>query len=108
MKIIQRGLKQYVYDKVKVRIDDQSRDALLALMQAVFITNSENPYGGVQDQVKFMNKRVIEKASEQVLGGIAQYYGYMNDINKPLSPLDLPRSTTTYGNKIDYNDQIGF
>ena len=108
MKVIQRGLKQYVYDKVKVKIDSQSRDALIALMQAVFITNAENPYGDVTDQIKFMNKRVIEKASEQVLSGVAQYYGYIDDIDKPLSPMDLPRNTTTYGNKIDYNNQIGF
>ena len=106
--VIHRGIKQSVYEKLKVKIDNQSEDALLALMRTVFVSNSENPYGDVNEQVRFMNGKVIKMATDQIAGGVAQYYGYLADIDKPLTPMDVPKSTTVYGHKMGYNHQIGF
>lgn len=105
--IIQRGLRQNVLNKFGVRIDDQSPDAILALMRVVFINNSANPYGAVNPQVRYMNGKVIEMATEQVASGVAQHYGYLKDIDRPLQPPPTPRNTSLYGVKIGYNDQIG-
>lgn len=106
--VIHRGIKQSVYEKLKVKIDNQSEDALLALMRTVFVSNSENPYGDVNEQVRFMNGKVIKMATDQIAGGVAQYYGYLSDIDKPLTPMAVPKSTTVYGHKMGYNHQIGF
>jgi hypothetical protein len=106
--LIQRGLKQNVLNKYGAKIDTQSPEALLALMRMVFIDNSAQPYADVCEQVKFMNTRVIEMASEQVLSGLAQYKGYLRDIDRPLQPPAIPRNTSLYGAKIEYNDKIGF
>lgn len=105
--IIQRGLRQNVLNKYGVRIDDQSPDALLAMMRVVFINNSANPYGAVTPQVRYMNGKVIEMATKQVASGVAQHYGYLKDIDRPLQPPPTPRNTSLYGVKIGYNDQIG-
>jgi hypothetical protein len=104
---IQRGLRQHVLNQYKVRIDNQSPDAILALMRMVFINNSSDPYGSVQPQVRFMNGRVIEMATTQVASGVAQHYGYLRDIDRPLQPPPTPRNTSLYGVKIGYNTQIG-
>lgn len=106
--LIQRGLRQNVLNKYGAKIDNQSPDAILALMRMVFIDNSSNPYGDVCEQVRFMNVRVIDMASEQVLSGLAQYKGYLRDIDRPLQPPAVPRNTSLYGVKIGYNDKIGF
>lgn len=105
--IIQRGLKQNVLNKFGVRIDNQSPDALIAMMRVVFINNSADPYGSVTPQVRMMNGRVIDMATEQVASGVAQHYNYLKDIDSPLQPPPVPRNTSLYGVKIGYNDQIG-
>ena len=105
--IIQRGLKQHVLNQYRVRIDTQSPDAILAMMRVVFINNSSDPYGNVQPQVRFMNQRVIEMATKQVATGVAQHYGYIKDIDRPLQPPPTPRNTSLYGVKMGYNNQIG-
>lgn len=105
--IIQRGLRQNVLNKYGVRIDNQSPDALLAMMRVVFINNSADPYGNITPQIRFMNGRVVEMATEQVASGVAQHYSYLKDIDNPLQPPPIPRNTSLYGVKIGYNEQIG-
>ena len=105
--IIQRGLRQNVLNKYGVRIDDQSPDAIIAMMRVVFINNSADPYGAVTPQVRYMNGKVIEMATKQVASGVAQHYSYLKDIDNPLQPPSIPENTSLYGVKIGYNDQIG-
>ena len=105
--VIQRGLKQNVLNKYGVRIDTQSSDALAAMMRVVFIENSADPYGNVTPQVRLMNGKVIDLATGQVASGVAQHYGYLKDIDRPLQPPSIPRNTSLYGVKMGYNHQIG-
>jgi hypothetical protein len=105
--IIQRGLRQNVLNQYGARIDDQSPDAIVAMMRVVFINNSADPYGVVKPQVRYMNGKVIEMATKQVVSGVAQHYSYLKDIDNPLQPPSVPKNTSLYGVKIGYNDQIG-
>ena len=77
-------------------------------MRFVFINNSGDHYNEVKTQVKDMNTRVIEKAISQIQTGVSQYITYVNDIDTLSVPLDQPINTRTTGNKIEYNNQIGF
>jgi len=105
--LVQRGIRQNVYNKYRVKIDQQSPDAIQALMRMVFINNSANGYDDVCAQVKFMNQRVITMATDQIASGVAQYYGYIKDVDAPLNPPSIPANTSLYGVKIGYNNQIG-
>lgn len=106
--VIQRMIRQNIYNKFKAKIDKQSPDDIIAIMRAVFINNSANPYGDVLTQVKFMNAKVSDVACKQIETGLAQHYGYLEDISRPIIPPDIPRNTSLHGNKIGYNNQIGF
>lgn len=105
--ILQNAIRQDMYNKHQVRIDKQNKDDLLAIMRVVFINNSAKPYADICAQVKLMNQMVMKTAMGQISTGVAQYFGYIHDIEKPHIPLAIPKNTSTYGNKIDYNTQIG-
>jgi hypothetical protein len=77
-------------------------------MRSVFINNSANPYSDVYSQVKYMNTVTMKTACKQIETGLAQHFGYLRDIDRPIQPPTIPQNTSLYGMKIGYNDQIGF
>ena len=106
--LLQRAIRQAMYNKHQLRIDKQNKDDLLAIMRVVFINNSAQPYTDICPQVKLMNDMVIKTAIGQIATGVAQYFGYIHDIQASPAPPAIPVNTSVYGNKIDYNTQIGF
>jgi hypothetical protein len=105
---VQRLIRQNIYNQFKVKIDKQSPSDILAIMRAVFINNSADPYNDVYAQVKYMNDVSMKTACKQIETGLAQHFGYLEDIARPIQPPNIPTNTSLYGNKIGYNDQIGF
>jgi hypothetical protein len=106
--LLQRGVRQAFKNKTGIAIDRQNPDDLYSLMRVVFINNSGDHHSRVNEQVKMMNERVIETALGQIQTGVSQYMAYVQDIDTTSVPLDLPKNTSTVGNKIGYNDKIGF
>lgn len=104
---IQKLIRQNIYNQYKHRIDRQSSSDLLAIMRSVFISNSANPYDDVYSQVKYMNNVTMKTACKQIETGLAQYFGYLRDIDRPIQPHPVPKNTSLYGVKIGYNNQIG-
>jgi hypothetical protein len=106
--LLQRGIRQAFKNKTGIAIDRQNPDDLYGIMRVVFINNSGDHYSRVNEQVKYMNERVIETAMSQIQTGVSQYMSYVKDIDTMSVPLDRPVNTSTVGKKIDYNNQIGF
>ena len=105
--LIQRMIRQMFKNKTGISIDYQKPADILALMRSVFIANSCNPNEKVCEQSKFMNEQVAKLAIGQIETGVSQYIGYMRDIDSTHIPLAVPVNTSTYGQKIDFNNQIG-
>lgn len=105
--LIQRAIRQRFRDETGVAIDYQNKDDLFSIMRVVFINNAGNHSVAVNDQVKFMNGLVIKTALGQIQSGVAQFMGYVRDIDTMAVPPDPPANTSTYGNKIPINDKIG-
>jgi hypothetical protein len=105
--LLQRGIRQAFKNKTGIAIDRQNSDDLFSLMRVVFINNSGDSYSRVNEQVKTMNGRVIETALGQIQTGVSQYMSYVQDIDTIAVPLAQPLNTSTYGNKIGYNNKIG-
>ena len=106
--LLQRGIRQTFKNKTDISIDYQNSDDLYGIMRVVFINNAGDHFGKVNDQVKFMNSRVIETALSQIQTGVSQYITYVRDIDTLSVPIDQPINTSTTGKKIDFNDKIGF
>lgn len=107
MNKIQNSIRSSVKSETGLSIDRQNDDDLATIMRYIYITNSLNPGADVTSQVMLMNQRTKDKAMTQVRTGLAERIGYLRDIVEPIRPNALPVSTTTYGNKIPYNNKIG-
>lgn len=107
IQIVQKSIRQAFKNKTGVSIDYQNAGDLYAIMRVVFINNAGNHYANVNEQVKFMNSVVIKTTLPQIQSGVAQYMGYIRDIDTLVVPPTPPENTSTYGMKLEPNDKIG-
>lgn len=105
--LLQRGIRQSFKNKTGISIDRQNPADLYSMMRVVFINNAGDHHTRVNEQVKFMNTRVIEAALGQIQTGVSQYMAYVQDIDTIAVPLDQPMNTSTVGKKIPKNMKIG-
>ena len=107
IQVVQKSISQAFKNKTGVSIDYQNASDLYAIMRVVFINNAGNHYANVNEQVKFMNSVVIKTTLPQIQSGVAQYMGYIRDIDTLVVPPTPPANTSTYGMKLEPNDKIG-
>ena len=107
IQIVQKAIRQAFKNKTGISIDYQNAGDLYAIMRVVFINNAGNHYEKVNEQVRSMNSVVIKTVIPQIQSGVAQYMGYIRDIDTLEVPPDPPANTSTYGMKLDANDKIG-
>ena len=107
IQVVQKSIRQAFKNKTGVSIDYQNASDLYAIMRVVFINNAGNNYANVNEQVKFMNSVVIKTTLPQIQSGVAQYMGYIRDIDTLVVPPTPPANTSTYGMKLEPNDKIG-
>lgn len=105
--LLQRGIRQSFKNKTGIAIDRQNPADLYSMMRVVFINNAGDHHARVNEQVKFMNTRVIEAALGQIQTGVSQYMAYVQDIDTISVPLDQPINTSTVGKKLPKNMKIG-
>lgn len=106
MNVIQRDIRANVYNFSGVEVSDQDMLDLFNIMQSVYSVNSFNPNGNISSQIDWMNKIVVRKCSSQIITGLHIYKRYIYDISNPIRPSNLPRYTSTYGNKIPVNVKL--
>jgi hypothetical protein len=105
--LLQRGIRQTFKNKSGIAIDYQNPDDLYAIMRVVFINNSGDHHSRINEQVKYMNTKVIDTALSQIQTGVSQYIAYARDIESTRTLIDQPINTSTVGKKIDINTKIG-
>ena len=87
-----------VKTKTGMTIDRQSDDDLRALMHNVYVRMGSQPQSTAQ--VPQMNAIVVQEATKTIQTGILQQLSYIDFISNSPTPLSLPVSTSTYGNKL--------
>jgi hypothetical protein len=80
---------------------------LQSLMRVVYTDLVVDPMTDVKSQVENMNAEVIKRATETISTGVLQQLVYLRDIAENPVPLEIPTSTSTYGNKIPSNFKFG-
>jgi hypothetical protein len=105
---IQDQIASAIKDKTGVELQRQSYSDLDALMKRVYVNMKKDTYSNVRQQVDDMNARVTEEATGTISTGLLQQIVYLRDISRNAVPLEVPVSTSTYGNKIPSNFKIGF
>jgi hypothetical protein len=101
-KRIQRMIKKEIFDRTKgeFRLDvDQEQRDLFLVMRAVYMEHARFLPGEIIRQVKRLNKKVIDEITPGIITEIRQEYGYLKEINKPLTPIPRPMNVNNAGRK---------
>lgn len=102
IKRVQKMIKKEVYNRTKgqfkLEVDQEQRDMLIA-MRAVYLEHARFLPGQTVRQVKKLNKRVVDDIVPGMLTEIRQEYGYLKEINKPLTPIPRPMNVNNAGRK---------
>lgn len=98
---LQRGLRIMVADATNGRdiIGRQSEQELLIIMRATYNMYARHMSTNIVEQVRELNKRVLDYAVNNVLVEIEQYRGYIRDASQLYTPMDLPQNLSNKGSK---------
>ena len=104
---IQDQIIQKIKDESGVEIQRQSYAALDSLMKTVWANKRRDTFSDVRNQVSLLNAAVVKEATATISTGLLQQLVYLRDISQNPVPLEVPTSTSTYGNKIPINNKYG-
>jgi|694.fasta_scaffold00862_39 hypothetical protein len=99
--IIHEGLINYVYNKTngKYKISRQSEQELSIVMRSIYLSSGKNLNFNIKEQIKALNKEVIEWCSEQIITNIKQYLDYKTSVSTLKMPMETPALTSQKGLK---------
>lgn len=102
IKRIQRLIRKEVYRRTngqfKLEVDQELRDVFIA-MRAVYMEHARFLPTQIVRQVKRLNMKVIDEILPGIITEIRQEYGYLKEINKPLTPISRPMNVSNSGRK---------
>jgi hypothetical protein len=104
---IQDQIVQKIKDETGVEIQRQNYAALDSLMKTVWANKRRDTFSDVRNQVSLLNAGVVKEATATISTGLLQQIVYLRDISQNPVPLEVPTSTSTYGNKIPINNKYG-
>lgn len=109
---LQKQIKNEIFKRTngefRLDVDQEQRD-LYIVMRAVYLEYAKFLPNQVIRQVKGLNEKVVSEIVPGMITEMKQEYGYIKEINKPLSPIarplnmgnagrkQLPSITTTFG-----------
>jgi hypothetical protein len=95
--MIQNGIRKGVYDKSKGQylVGNQSEDVLKVIMRSTFLQYSANMPDKIADQIKSLNKIVLDYCIKQVYGEAQGYQQYLYDASTLVVPIERPVLSST-------------
>lgn len=102
-KRLQKMIRKEVFARTngEFRLDtDQEKLDLFIVMKAVYIEYARFLPDQIVRQVKRLNEKVISEITPGIITELRQYYGYLKEINKPLSPIARPLNASNKGRLI--------
>jgi len=99
--ILQEGIRYSIYKKTGGRhvIGRQSDHDLKIVMRSIYLQYSRNLPGGVVQQVRELNERVLEWTVNEVLSNLKQYEKYRVDASTLPLPMEYGSLVTQKGSK---------
>lgn len=91
-KAIQDTICYKVYQKTNEYIDHQSPQELYIVMRSILLqhANFKVSSKGLLDELRRLNKHVVDYCENEVSSNVLQYKGYLNDLRQLPIPLDRP------------------
>ena len=102
MNRMQKQIKREVFriSGGKFRLEaDQNQDDLLIVMRYIFIEYGKNLPTHIMDQVKILNRQLLNYIVPDIITNIKQQYKYLKEISEPIKPLDQPLNVNNKGRR---------
>jgi hypothetical protein len=102
--MIQNGIRKGVYDKSKGQylVGNQSEDVLKVIMRSTFLQYSANMPDKITDQIKSLNKIVLDYCVKQVYGEAQGYQQYLYDASTLVVPIERPVLSSTEDKTLEW------
>lgn len=99
---LQKQIKNEIFERTngefRLDVDQEHRDIYI-VMRAVYLEYAKFLPNQVVRQVKQLNRKVVSEIVPGMITEMKQEYGYIKEINKPLSPIDRPLNMGNAGRK---------
>lgn len=99
---VQKMIKDEVFRRTngEFRIDvDQEQKDLFIAMKAVYMEQGRFLPDQIVRQVKRLNQKVVSDVVPGMITEVRQYYGYLKEINKPITPIQRPTCMNSKGRR---------
>jgi len=110
-KVVQDTIRYGVYQVTNMVVDYQSPRELYIIMRSIMLQHANFKVGqsGLLDEIKKLNKFVVDYAVEEVSSNVQQYDTYIKDIQTLPTPMDRPgfSSDTSRNRSQDMSAHIG-
>ena len=109
-KVIQDTIRYHVYKKTNFVVEYQSPQELFIIMRSILLQHANFKIGQKEliQEIKKLNKLVVDYSEKEVSSNVTQYQGYLNDIQTLPIPLDRPSFDPATGNSTyDMSNHIG-
>lgn len=105
---LQIGLRNTVANKTdgKHIIGNQSLEELMIIMRAIYLEHGQNLLTNIVEQVKDLNKKVLDFAVPRILIDIQQYEQYIKDASQVHVPMERSLNVSNKGNKTLYRNEL--
>jgi hypothetical protein len=104
IQIIQNGIRYGVYNKSNNQylVGEQDCDSLKIIMRSIFLQYSANKLGNISEQVRELNKMILNYCIAQVYSEAQGYMKYLYDV----STLAVPMATPIVESQKDKNNYL--
>lgn len=101
MQCLQNMLRYRVFTASggEYKIGEQDNNSLLIIQRAIFLLHSKNLPDRIPEQIRELNRHVVEYILPQILSEIKQWIFYSSDIERLPMPLEHPKNLSSAGTR---------
>jgi hypothetical protein len=103
MSRIQKKIREEIYKRTRGQYtleEDQDKSDLMIAMRAIYLDKCKNLSDQPVRQVKILNQYTVDYIIPDMITNIKQYFGYIKDINNPITPIMRPMNVNNAGRKL--------
>jgi len=97
-KQIKREIARLSNGTFKMDVEQDEQDLLLA-MRYIFFEYAKNLPKHIVQQVKILNRELLNYIIPDIMTNIKQHYMYLKEISQPIRPLDQPLNVNSKGRR---------
>jgi hypothetical protein len=104
IQILQNGIRAGVYNRSNGQyvIGPQDCDSLKIIMRSVFLQYSANQPNNIPEQIKQLNKIVLEYCIQQVYSEAQGYMKYVDDVSTLVVPMSYPVQASNTDRQLEF------